>query len=283
MADQPVKTTAPGAGTAAGPRLRAGTGAGPRLRAALQGLVIPVLVLAAWQAGGTWGWWDQHLLPAPSVVGRYLLSSLADGTLAQHVAATLARLAVGFLIGLGAAVIVGTLTGLSRLASRLLDPLLQGLRAVPSLAWVPLFLIWLGIGERSKVMLIALGVFFPIYLNLVAGIHGVDRKLVEVGRSYGLRGVRLVFRIILPAALPSFLTGVRGGLGLGWMFVIAAELIGASRGLGFLLDLGRNISRPEIVIAAILLFAILGKLTDALLVLVERRALSWQDTLGAAF
>ncbi len=247
----------------------------------LQGTVVPVMILAAWEAGGSWGWWDRHLLPAPSVVGQYLLQSVGDGSLAQHLAATLARLAAGFLIGLGCAVVLGTLTGLSGLASRLLDPLLQGLRAVPSLAWVPLFLIWLGIGETSKVMLIALGVFFPIYLNLVAGIRGVDRKLVEMGRSYGLRAGPLVARIILPAAMPSFLTGVRGGLGLGWMFVIAAELIGASRGLGFLLDLGRNISRPEIVIASILLFAVLGKLTDALLVLVEKRALSWQDTLGA--
>ena len=252
-----------------------------RARTVLLGLLVPVLIVAGWEAGGTFGWWDRHLLPAPSVVGQYVLQSMTDGTLAQNVAATLVRLAAGFLIGLGCALALGTLTGLSRAASQLLDPMLQGLRAVPSLAWVPLFLIWLGIGETSKVMLIALGVFFPIYLNLVAGIRGVDRKLVEVGRSFGFRSVRLVTRIVLPAALPSFLTGVRGGLGLGWMFVIAAELIGASRGLGFLLDLGRNISRPEIVIASILLFAILGKLTDALLVLVERRALSWRDTLGA--
>ena len=126
--------------------------------------------------------------------------------------------------------------------------------------------------------LIALGVFFPIYLNLVAGFRGVDRKLIEAGRVYGLRPIALILRIILPAALPSFLTGIRGGLGLGWMFVVAAELIGASRGLGFLLDLGRNISRPEIVLASILLFAVLGKCTDALLVLLERRVLSWQDT-----
>lgn len=252
-----------------------------RIRPLALGLALPAALVAVWEAGGSFGWWDRHLLPAPSVVAQYLAASAADGSLLQNVAATLTRLAVGFVIGLGAALVLGTLTGLSRAASLLLDPLLQGLRAVPSLAWVPLFLIWLGIGETSKVMLIALGVFFPIYLNLVAGIHGVDLKLVEVGRSYGLRSPGLVARIILPAALPSLLTGVRGGLGLGWMFVIAAELIGASRGLGFLLDLGRNISRPEIVIASIILFAVLGKATDALLVLLERRALAWQDTLGA--
>ncbi len=250
------------------------------LRPLLLGLIVPILILAAWEAGGSRGWWDRHLLPAPSAVWQYLAESAVDGSLAQNVAATLYRVAAGFLLGLGCALVTGTLTGLSPAASRLLDPLLQGLRAVPSLAWVPLFLIWLGIGETSKVTLIALGVFFPIYLNLVSGIRGVDRKLIEVGRTFGLRAFALVTRIILPAALPSLLTGVRGGLGLGWMFVIAAELIGASRGLGFLLDLGRNISRPEIVIASILLFAILGKATDGLLVLLERRALAWQDTLG---
>jgi sulfonate transport system permease protein len=247
----------------------------------LQGLLVPALLLLAWEAGGRLQWWDSHLLPAPAMIGQYLVEAAAEGSLFQNILASLSRLAVGFLIGLGTALVLGSLTGFSALASRLLDPLLQGLRAVPSLAWVPLFLIWLGIGEASKVSLIALGVFFPIYLNLVAGFLGVDRKLIEAGRVYGLRPIALILRIILPAALPSFLTGIRGGLGLGWMFVIAAELIGASRGLGFLLDLGRNISRPEIVLASILLFAILGKCTDTLLVLLERRLLSWQDTFGA--
>ena len=246
-----------------------------------QGLLVPVLLLALWEAGGRLHWWDSHLLPAPSVVGQYIVQSVGDGSLVKNILATLSRLGVGFLIGLAAALVLGSLTGFSTLAARLFDPLIQGLRAVPSLAWVPLFLIWLGIGEQSKATLIALGVFFPIYLSLVAGIRGVDRKLMEVGRIHGLRPLGLITRIILPAAFPSLLTGVRGGLGLGWMFVIAAELIGASRGLGFLLDLGRNISRPEIVLASILLFAVLGKSTDALLVLVERRALAWQDTLGA--
>jgi sulfonate transport system permease protein len=128
------------------------------------------------------------------------------------------------------------------------------------------------------VALIAVGVFFPIYLNLAAGFRGVDRKLVEVGRVFALNASAIVLRIVLPAALPSFLTGVRGGLGLGWMFVVAAELIGASRGLGFLLDYGRNIARTDMIIASIFLFAVFGKASDAVLKLVERRALVWQDT-----
>ena len=250
------------------------------VRTAAQGVVLPVLVILLWEIGGRSGWWHASVLPRPADVLAFVGQSAQDGSLWQHLGVTLSRLGLGFVLGVAAAVLIGFLTGFSPLASRMIDPLIQGLRAIPSLAWVPLFLVWLGIGEQSKVTLIAVGVFFPIYLNLVAGIRGVDRKLVEVGRIYGLGTLALIARIILPAAMPGFLTGLRGGLGLGWMFVVAAELIGASQGLGFLLDYGRNISRPEIILGSIVLFAILGKLSDWLLVCVERRALAWRDTFG---
>jgi sulfonate transport system permease protein len=135
----------------------------------------------------------------------------------------------------------------------------------------------MGIGEPSKVTMIAVGVFFPVYLNVVSGIAGVDRKLIEVGKMYGLNTFQLIRRVILPASMPSFLTGLRSGLGLGWMFVVAAELMGASTGLGYLLVLGQNTLSPEIIIASIILFAIIGKLTDWILKIVEQRALHWQD------
>ncbi len=144
----------------------------------------------------------------------------------------------------------------------MLDPTLQALRNVPSIAWVPLFIVWLGIFETSKITLIAVGVFFPVYLNLMSGIQDVDRKLVEVGRVYRLSGCRLVRRVLLPATLPSYLIGLRGGLGLGWMFVVAAELMGASQGLGFLLVDGQMTGRVQVIIGRIVLFAMLGKLTD---------------------
>jgi sulfonate transport system permease protein len=260
----------------------AGNGGPAAVKSVLLGLLLPVVLLVSWETGARLKWWQPNIMPAPSDIGGYLAQSVKDGSLLRHVAATVGRLVAGFAAGLGAALVIGCLTGFSALASRLLDPSIQGLRAIPSIAWAPLFLIWLGIGEQSKVALIALGAFFPIYLNLVAGIRGVDRKLIEVGRIHGLRTFPLIYRIMLPAAFPSFLTGVRGGLGLAWMFVVAAELLGASRGLGFLLDYGQNISRPEIILSSILLFAIFGKLTDALLVALERRALVWQDTFGAA-
>jgi len=160
--------------------------------------------------------------------------------------------------------------------------MLQALRSIPSIAWVPLFILWLGIFEAAKVTLIAVGVFFPVYLNLMAGIEAVDRRLVEVGRVYRFSAWRLIWRILVPATLPGYVTGLRSGLGLGWMFVVAAEIMGASKGLGFLLIDGEQTGRPALIIAAILLFAVLGKLTDMALLLAGRRALAWQDSFGNA-
>ncbi len=149
---------------------------------------------------------------------------------------------------------------------------------MPSLAWVPLFILWLGIFEGSKITLIAVGVFFPVYLNLMSGIVGVDRKLIEVGTVHGFSRLRCLLRIQLPAALPAYVTGLRSGLGLGWMFVSAAELLGASSGLGFVLDDGEQTGRPERVLVAILLFGVCGKLSDLLLASVGGRLVAWQDT-----
>ena len=184
--------------------------------------------------------------------------------------------------GRSVATALGALTGYSRLWRRLLDPMLQALRSIPSIAWVPLFILWLGIFEASKVTLIAVGAFFPVYLNLMTGITQVDRKLIEVGRAYGYRGVALVRRVLLPATLPAYVTGLRGGLGLGWMFVVAAEFMGASEGLGFLLIDGQMTGRPAVIIGSIILFAVLGKLTDLALASLGQRFLSWQDVVSNA-
>ncbi|RCH30943.1 binding-protein-dependent transport system inner membrane component family protein [Pseudomonas aeruginosa] len=195
-----------------------------------------------------------------------------------HVGASLARVAAGFAIGSGLALAVGTWVGLSRRAEAYLEPSFQALRAIPSLAWVPLLLLWFGIDETPKIVLIALGAFFPVYLALVAGVRGVDRKWVELGRLYRLSRFALVRRILLPAALPNLFTGLRGALSLSWMFLVAAELIAATQGLGYLLSDGRETSRPDLVIAAILVLAALGKLSDGLLRSLERRALRWRDS-----
>jgi sulfonate transport system permease protein len=224
------------------------------------GILLPAGVLLAWQAAGTTI--SQDLLPAPLTVLRCLVAMTASGELAANLAASLRRLALGFGLGASIGTLLGSLTGGSRRARRLLDPTVQALRSVPSIAWVPPFILWFGILEGSKVYLIALGAFFPVYLNLMAGIMNVDRKLIEVGQVLTLTPVQLVRYILVPASLPAYFIGLRTGLGLAWMFVAAAELMGASEGLGYLLMDAEQTGRPERVLAAILVFALCGKATD---------------------
>lgn len=243
-----------------------------------RGLALPLALLALLEALVRLDWIPAHQLPAPSQFGQTLWWLAAGGELWGHIGVSLARVAAGFAIGAALAVLIGAWVGLSRRAESYLEPTFQALRAIPSLAWVPLLLLWLGIDETPKVVLIALGAFFPVYLALLAGIRNVDRKLVEVGRLHRLSGVALTRRILLPAALPSLFTGLRGALSLSWMFLVAAELIAATQGLGYLLSDGRETSRPDLVIAAILLLAVLGKLSDGLLKQLETRALHWRDS-----
>ncbi|WP_425352561.1 ABC transporter permease [Alteribacter populi] len=240
-------------------------------------LLLPFFLIAGWEVITRFDIVATHLLPAPSTIIQTLWTMAVDGSLWQHTGITLYRIFWGFIWGAIVAVILGSIVGMSRHAETIFDPTIQAFRAIPSLAWVPLFILWLGIGEGAKVVLIAVGVFFPVYLNITGGIQSVDRKLIEVGKAYGFSTFELVKRIILPASLPSFLVGLRSGLGLGWMFVVAAELMGASQGLGYLLVLGQNTLQPDVILVSILLFALLGKITDTFLKKLQERALHWQD------
>jgi sulfonate transport system permease protein len=241
------------------------------------GLILPVGLALAWEGLAALGVVSTRLLPPPSQILRTLGDLAVRGVLLDHVLTTLGRVAAGFLLGVAAGTALGAATGVWPLARRLLDPTIQALRSIPSIAWVPLFILWFGIFETPKVMLIAVGVFFPVYLTLAGAIASVDRKLVEVGRIYRFGTWDLVRRILLPAALPTYITGLRGGLGLGWMFVVAAEFMGASKGLGYLLVDGQMTGRPAIILAAILLFAVLGKLSDLALAALGARLVRWQD------
>ncbi|TLS39385.1 ABC transporter permease [Pseudalkalibacillus caeni] len=243
------------------------------------GSILPVILIIVWEALSRAGVIPAYQLPSPTAIVDKIIELAEKGTLWGHVGITTYRIFLGFLLGTAAAVIIGSFVGFYNRVEQLLDPMIQAFRSIPSLAWVPLFILWMSIGEASKVALIAVGVFFPVYLNIVSGISGVDRKLIEVGKMYGFTNFQLVKRIILPASLPSFLVGMRSGLGLGWMFVVAAELMGASQGLGYLLVVGQNTYSPDLIIASIVLFAILGKVTDALLKRLEYKALHWQDRL----
>ena len=243
----------------------------------LKGLVLPVLILLILEVVVRVGWLPSYQMPAPSEIA-VTLTDLAEGVLWKHISASLARVLLGFAIGASLALVFAAWVGLSREAEAYLEPTFAGLRSIPSLAWVPLLLLWLGIDETSKVVLIAIGAFFPVYLNGVAAIRDIDRKLVEVGQMYGFSRRRLVRRVLLPAALPGLFTGLRSGLSLAWMFLVAAELIAATKGLGYLLSDGRETSRPDIVLAAIIVLALLGKISDGLLAALEKRCLAWCDT-----
>ncbi len=245
------------------------------------GLALPVGVAVLWELAVRAGLSDGRLVPPPSRIFAEFAELARAGELQRHVIATLLRVAVGFGLGTAAGTLLGAVAGYSALARRLLDPTLQGLRAVPSIAWIPLFIRWLGIFETSKVALIAVGVFFPVYLGIMGAILSVDRKVVEVGRVFRLSGPAMVRRILLPAVLPAYVVSLRAGLGLGWMFVIAAEFMGASEGLGYLLIDGQQLGKPAEIVAAILAFAVLGKLSDALIAISAAPFLRWEDAFGA--
>jgi sulfonate transport system permease protein len=241
------------------------------------GFVLPVTLAVAWEFIVRMGWASGRLAPPPSVIFATFVELARTGELQRNTLVTLGRVAAGFSIGVTAATVIGAAAGYSPLVRRLLDPSLQALRAIPSIAWVPLFILWLGIFEASKITLIAVGVFFPVYLGLMGAIQSVDRKLVEVGRAFRLSDVEMVRRILLPAVLPAYVISLRSGLGLGWMFVVAAELMGASEGLGYLLIDGQELGKPAEIIAAIVAFAIVGKSTDWLIALVAAPFLRWED------
>lgn len=243
------------------------------------GWILPLAALGLVEVSAHLGWIQARLLPPPSEVVQ-TLSALLDQGLLTHISASVARVFSGYAIGAVLAVLFGLFVGLSKHAEAFFEPTFQALRAIPSLAWVPLLLLWFGIDETPKITLIAIGAFFPIYLGLVSGIRNVDRKLIELGEIYGLSAPALARRIVLPAALPSLFTGLRNGLSLAWMFLVAAELIAATKGIGYLLTDGRETSRPDVVLAAIFLLAILGKVTDGLLKWLETRKLAWSDSLA---
>jgi sulfonate transport system permease protein len=237
------------------------------------GWIIPVTVLLGWELLARLGMLPPNWLPAPTVVGQTLYQLAVAGDLLKHAGTTIARVAVGFLLGATAGTLVGALTGYLPIARKMLDPTLQALRSVPSIAWVPLFLLWLGIEESSKIALISLGAFFPVYLNLSVAMRHVDPKLLEVGRLYRLNSFKMVRRIILPAVLPEYIVGLRSGLGLAWMFVVAAELLGASRGIGYLMVDGEMTGRAAVILASVILFAVFGKATDWTMNAIGRRLL----------
>lgn len=274
IASAAVRTDAPATGRASEPaRFRlAGVAAG------LTGFILPLVLLVAWHLASVSGAIKPYLLPPPAAVATTLWELTLNGTLAKHVQASVTRWVIGFVLGGGLGLLLGSWVGLSRGAERVLDTSVQMLRTVPFLAMAPLLIIWLGLDEAPKITLVGLAAFFPLYINTFAGIRNVDRKLIEVGRVYGLSSVEMLTRVIIPAALPGVFTGVRYGLGVAWLALVVAELMGATRGLGFMLVEGREFVRIDVIVGGILLFSVVGKLVDLFVRLLEGHFLRWRDT-----
>jgi sulfonate transport system permease protein len=236
------------------------------------GLILPLLLLVAWQVTTAFGVFTAVQLPSPGAVLDAAIELAQRGLLFSYVAVSAQRVLLGFAIGASLGLALGALTGLSRAWDTTLGMTLGSVRAVPSLAWVPLLILWLKIGEGSKVTLIAIGAFFPVYTTVAGALRHVDPQLVEAGRAFGLRGLRLFTTVQLPAVLPSVISGLRLALAQSWLFLVAAELIASSAGLGFLLVDSQNNGRVDRILLAIVLLAILGKTTDAMLGIFERWA-----------
>jgi len=244
-------------------------------------LISPVAVIALWQLLSSAGLIPADKLPPPTTVWHTAVSlvttsSPAYGTLQGAMLVSLQRMAIGFAVGGTIAVLLALVAGLSRLGENAVDPLLQIVRMLPLFGLIPVFIVWFGIGELPKIILIALGAAIPLYLNTFAGIRGVDAKLAEVGRVQRLTRAETIRHIVLPGALPQALTGLRQSLGVAWLALVVAEQVNASAGLGFMISQATQFLRNDVILVALAVYAVLGLITDALVRLLERRALAWR-------
>ena len=244
-------------------------------------LISPFVILVIWQLVSSSGLISEQKLPPPTSVWHTALtlittSSPAYGTLQGAMLVSLQRVAIGLAVGCSIGLVAGLIAGLSRLGEYSVDPPMQMLKALPLFGLIPVFIVWFGIGELPKVLLIALGSSIPIYLNTFAGIRNGDSKLVEAGHSLGLRKGEMIRHIILPGALPQILVALRQSLAIGWLALVVAEQIGANGGLGFIINQGTEFLNNSVIFVALLVYCLLGLLTDALVRLLERRALAWR-------
>jgi len=240
--------------------------------------VSPLVLIALRELGARTGVIPPHISAAPSSVVQTAWRMIVSGELPFNMLISLGRALAGRAIGVAAGSTLAVVAGLTRTGENAVDPPIQMLRTLPSLALTPLFITWFGIGETPKIALIALGTTFPVYLNLYSGIRGVDPKLIEAAKSFGLQGLDLIINVILPGALPSFLLGLRFALAGSWLILVVAEQINASAGLGYLINNARDFSRTDVIVVCLVVYALLGLSADAIVRALERHALAWRPT-----
>jgi sulfonate transport system permease protein len=244
--------------------------------------IVPIVLIILWQVAVKFGWLSTRVLPAPSDVLVAAVRLAKTGELSRNICISTIRAAIGFLIGGIIGFVLGLLSGLFRVAEELLDTSVQMIRNIPHLALIPLVILWFGIGEEAKIFLVALGVFFPIYLNTYHGVRTVDPELIEMAKSYGLHRWSLFKRVIFPGALGSILVGVRYSLGIMWLTLIVAETITLDSGVGYMAMNAREFMRTDVVVLSILLYALLGKLADIATRALEKKWLKWDSSYEVA-
>ncbi|MEO6679174.1 MAG: ABC transporter permease [Pseudomonas sp.] len=241
-------------------------------------LLSPIALLLLWELASQFGLIPQRIIAAPSQIGGTLWAMIISGELGKHLWVSLQRALLGLSIGVSIGVVAALITGLSKRGEVILDSPMQMLRTIPSLALVPLFILWFGIGEFTKIALIVTGTTFPVYLNLFSGIRNIDPKLIEAANTLGLNRRELIWHVILPGSLPSFFVGLRYSLGISWLALVFVEQINTTAGIGFLASDARDFMRTDVIVICLLIYSVLGLLIDGLIRTLERFALAWRPS-----
>lgn len=244
----------------------------------LTGVLLPIAIIIIWQTLSGLKLISPQLFPSPLNIVKEFLGMVQSGELLHHLKISVQRAAFGFLLGGSLGLVTGLLVGLKKNAEHVLDPSLQMLRTVPHLAITPLFILWFGFGEVSKVLLISLGAFFPLYVNTFLGVRNVDAKLFEVAKVLEFNRLKQITKLVIPSALPNVLLGLRLSLGVAWLGLVVAELMGSSEGIGYMIQDARQFSRTSAVFVGIIIFAVVGKFADSVVRLLEERLLKWRDS-----
>jgi sulfonate transport system permease protein len=239
-------------------------------------LLTPAVVIALWEIASRYGLVHRSILPPPSRIYDTAVDLVSKGALTGHLTASFRRVILGYSIGLSLGLGVGILAGLYRHLLKGLSLMIGALRPIPMIAWIPMLILWAGIGEASKLAVIAIGTFWPVFLNTLQGIRNIDEKYLEVARILKKKRTTILAKVVLPAAVPSIFTGIRLGISSAWMSVVASEMIAASRGVGFLISYAREMSQPHIMWVGIAVIGFFGLVLDTLIIELERRVVYWR-------